>query len=51
MTLEICGLEKAKIGSKGEVTIYYNGKKMTKVDPLSVNYDKLCDSLVKYGKL
>ena len=51
VTLEICGLEKAKIGSKGEVTIYYNGKKMTKVDPLSVNYDKLCDSLVKYGKL
>lgn len=44
-------LDKAEIDSKGGLTIYYKGKKVMKVDPLCVNYDKLCDTLFKYHKL
>lgn len=49
--VDVCELDKARIDSKGGLTIYYKGKKVMKVDPLCVNYDKLCDTLFKYHKL
>lgn len=49
--LDISEIEKVKIGSKCELIIYCRGRKITTVDSLCVNFDKLCDTLLKDDKL
>lgn len=51
ITIDIAEIEKAKLGNKGELAIYYRGKKITTVDALCINFDKLYDILFKYNKL
>lgn len=46
----ISDMEKVKIGNKGELYLYFQGEKLTTVDAMCNNYDKLCDTFEKYGK-
>lgn len=50
-TIQISEIEKAETGSRGELTVFYKGKKMVTVDRLCINYDKLRDTFIRYDKL
>lgn len=47
----ISEIEKAEIGTKDQVILYKNGKKIVTVDGLSDNYDRFKETLQKYGKI
>lgn len=51
ISVNISEIERAKTGSKGELAVFYKGKKLATVDRLCINYDKLRDTLVRYNKL
>lgn len=51
VSVNISEIERAKTGSKGELMVFYKGKKLVTVDRLCINYDKLRDTLVRCNKL
>lgn len=48
--VQMSEIERIEIGKKDEMRLYANGKKITTIDPFSINYGALKRDLEKYGR-
>ena len=48
--IQMSEIERVEIGKKNEMRLYADGKKITTVDPFSINYGALKRDLEKYGR-